>query len=167
MSTQRLARFSCIVGAMVFAFATAFAQSQANTGIIEGIVSDPSGKAVAKAQVTITNLGTNFTRELTSDEEGRFRGLLLPLGPYRVTTKAPSFGTNVREGLHVSNTEIIRVNDALEVLAETDPRLVKVVELLYFAGMTHDEAAEALGVATRTVRRDWHKARLLLSAALQ
>lgn len=78
-----------------------------------------------------------------------------------------TLNTNVREGLQVSNSEIIRVNDALEVLAETDPRLVKVVELLYFAGMTHDEAAEALGVAPRTVRRDWHKARLLLSAALQ
>ena len=62
MSTKRLGRFSCIVGAMVFACAPAFAQSQANTGIIEGIVSDPSGKAVAKAQVTITNLGTNFTQ---------------------------------------------------------------------------------------------------------
>ena len=64
MSTKRLGRFSCIVGAMVFASRTAFAQSQANTGTIEGIVTDPSGRAVAKAQVTITNLGTNFTRDL-------------------------------------------------------------------------------------------------------
>src|SRR5689334_15792268 len=102
MSTKRLGRFSCIVGAMVFALTAAFAQSQANTGIIEGTVSDPSGKAVAKAHVTITNLGTNFTRELVSDEEGRFRGLLLPLGPYRVTIKAPSFGTSVREGLDLA-----------------------------------------------------------------
>ncbi len=91
MSTKRLGRFSCIVGAVAFACALAFAQSQANTGIIEGIVSDPSGKAVAKAQVTITNLGTNFTRELVTDEEGRFRGLLLPLGPYRVTIKGAEF----------------------------------------------------------------------------
>lgn len=83
-------------------------------------------------------------------------------GVFKVT-----LNTNVREGAHVSNAEIIRVNDALEVLAQTDPRLVKVVELLYFAGMTHDEAAEALGVGARTVRRDWHKARLLLSAVLQ
>ncbi len=78
-----------------------------------------------------------------------------------------TLNTNIRDGRQVSDTEIIRVNDALEVLARTDPRLVKVVELLYFSGMTHDEAAAALGVATRTVRRDWRKARLLLSAILQ
>jgi RNA polymerase sigma factor (TIGR02999 family) len=78
-----------------------------------------------------------------------------------------TLNTNVGARLHASDTEIIRVNDALEVLAQTDARLVKVVELLYFAGMTQDEAAAALGVAKRTVRRDWHKARLLLSAALQ
>ena len=41
-----------------------FAQSQANTGNIEGIVNDPSGRALAGAQVTVTNLGTNFTRSL-------------------------------------------------------------------------------------------------------
>jgi RNA polymerase sigma factor (TIGR02999 family) len=77
-----------------------------------------------------------------------------------------TLNTNVGSELQASDAEIIRVNDALEVLAQTDDRLVKVVELLYFAGMTHDEAATALGVTGRTVRRDWRKARLLLSAAL-
>ena len=115
MSTKRLGRFNCIVGAMALACAPAFAQSQANTGIIEGIVSDPSGKAVAKAQVTVTNLGTNFTRELVTDEEGRFRGLLLPLGPYRVTTKAPSFGTNVREGLDLAVGQTISLPVVLSI----------------------------------------------------
>ncbi len=115
MSTKRLGRFSCIVGALVFAWAPAFAQSQANTGIIEGIVSDPSGKAVARAQVTVTNLGTNFTRELVTDEEGRFRGLLLPLGPYRVTTKAPSFGSNVREGLDLAVGQTISLSVVLSI----------------------------------------------------
>ncbi len=68
-----------------------FGQSQANTGTIEGVVTDPSGSAVPNAEVTITNLGTNFTRVLQTDQEGRFRGLLLPLGPYKVTVKAPNF----------------------------------------------------------------------------
>jgi hypothetical protein len=81
-----------------------------------GIVSDPSGKAVAKAQVTVTNLGTNFTRELVTDEEGRFRGLLLPLGPYRVTTKAPSFGTNVREGLDLAVGQTISLSVVVGIL---------------------------------------------------
>ncbi len=63
--------------------------------------------------------------------------------------------------------EIIRVNDALEDLAKIDDRLVKVVEMRYFAGFADEEIAVALGVTERTVRRDWQKARLLLSLSLQ
>jgi len=40
------------------------------------------------------------------------------------------------------------------------------VEMRYFAGMTENEVAEALGVTDRTVRRDWEKAKLLLQAML-
>src|ERR1700681_3136740 len=76
-----------------------FAQSQANTGTIEGVVNDPSGRAVPDATVTLTNTGTNFARIVRPDDEGSFRGLLLPLGPYKVTIKAANFGTQVREGL--------------------------------------------------------------------
>ena len=70
-----------------------FAQSQANTGTIEGAINDPSGKTIPGAEVTIVNVDTNFTRVLTTDTEGRFRGVLLPLGAYKVTVKAKNFGT--------------------------------------------------------------------------
>jgi RNA polymerase sigma factor (TIGR02999 family) len=62
--------------------------------------------------------------------------------------------------------EIIRVDEALQQLAKLDLRLAQVVEMRYFAGMTELEIAQALGVAERTVRRDWEKARLLLAQAL-
>ena len=92
-----------------------FAQSQANTGTIEGTVNDPSGRAVPNADVTLTNLGTNFTRVILTDDEGRFRGLLLPLGPYKVTVKAPSFGTSVREGLDLAVGQTITLTVALSL----------------------------------------------------
>ena len=76
-----------------------YAQSQATTGTLEGTVSDPAGRAVPGANVTLVNTGTNFTRRLTTDESGRFRGLLMPLGSYTVTAKAPNFATLVREGI--------------------------------------------------------------------
>lgn len=63
--------------------------------------------------------------------------------------------------------EIIRVNDALQELAKVDARLVTVVEMRYFAGLSDEDIAAAIGVNARTVRRDWQKARLLLSLALQ
>ena len=62
--------------------------------------------------------------------------------------------------------EILRVHDALELLAQRDARLAQVVELRYFAGMTEAEIAEVLQVTERTVRRDWSQARLFLADAL-
>jgi RNA polymerase sigma factor (TIGR02999 family) len=62
--------------------------------------------------------------------------------------------------------EILRVHEALLELAEIDERLVRVVEMRYFAGMKEEEVAEALDVSLRTVARDWEKARLFLAASL-
>jgi hypothetical protein len=91
------------------------AQSQANTGNIEGVVTDPSDRVVRDAEVTLTNLGTNLSRTLKTDDEGRFRGLLLPLGTYRVSAKAPGFGTLVREGLDLAVGQSIRLSLQLSV----------------------------------------------------
>jgi RNA polymerase sigma factor (TIGR02999 family) len=75
--------------------------------------------------------------------------------------------TNVIETQHASEEEILRVSEALDDLSTSDARLVQVVEMRYFAGLSEDEIAASLGIAVRTVRRDWQKARLLLSAALE
>jgi RNA polymerase sigma factor (TIGR02999 family) len=63
--------------------------------------------------------------------------------------------------------ELVRVSAALDDLARLDARLAQVVELKYVAGLTNDEAAAALGVDERTVRRDWDKARALLYQELK
>lgn len=62
--------------------------------------------------------------------------------------------------------EILKVHEAIDRLAEHDVRLVSVVELRYFGGLTEEQIAESLGVTERTVRRDWRKARLLLAESL-
>jgi RNA polymerase sigma factor (TIGR02999 family) len=66
-----------------------------------------------------------------------------------------------------SDDEILDVHEALESLAQIDARLVRVVEMRYFAGLTEAEIAAALGVSDRTVRRDWERARLLLAQMLR
>jgi len=63
--------------------------------------------------------------------------------------------------------EILRVHEALQDLAELEPRLVRLVEMRYFSGLGDAEIAAALDVTDRTVRRDWQKARVLLAAALR
>ena len=63
--------------------------------------------------------------------------------------------------------EILKVHEAVDGLAAFDPRLVDVVHMRYFAGMTDREIGSVLGIDERTVRRDWEKARLLLLEALE
>ena len=62
---------------------------------------------------------------------------------------------------------LIALNDALERLAVVSPRLVRVVECRYFLGLTEEETAAALDVTSRTVRRDWIKAKGWLAEALE
>jgi RNA polymerase sigma factor (TIGR02999 family) len=60
--------------------------------------------------------------------------------------------------------ELLAVHDALDRLAETDPRAAELVKLRYFAGFTLDEAAEALGISARTADNVWAYARAWLFA---
>jgi RNA polymerase sigma factor (TIGR02999 family) len=78
-----------------------------------------------------------------------------------------TLNTKVADEAHMSEEHLIRINQALEDLGNTEPRLVQVVEMRYFGGLEESEIAEVLGLTERTVRRDWQKARLLLSAALK
>jgi RNA polymerase sigma factor (TIGR02999 family) len=75
--------------------------------------------------------------------------------------------TGLSEQLASPENDVLRVNEALGVLAAADPRLAQIVEMRYFGGLTELEVAEILGLSERTVRRDWNKAKLLLAAALE
>jgi RNA polymerase sigma factor (TIGR02999 family) len=59
-------------------------------------------------------------------------------------------------------TALIAVHEALEGLQSLGERLVRVVECRFFAGLDEEETAAALGMATRTVQRDWKRARAWL-----
>jgi RNA polymerase sigma factor (TIGR02999 family) len=61
---------------------------------------------------------------------------------------------------------LLEIDDALNRLADVDPRLARVVECRFYGGLSEEEIAEALGVTVRTVERDWAKARMLLRRTL-
>jgi RNA polymerase sigma factor (TIGR02999 family) len=62
---------------------------------------------------------------------------------------------------------VLKVHAALEDLEKADPRLAEVAQMRYFGGYSEQEIAETLDITERTVRRDWEKARLLLTALLR
>lgn len=70
------------------------------------------------------------------------------------------------EVLVEGDERILALDDALNVLEQTSPRLARVVECRYFAGYSEKETALALGVGERTVQRDWMMAKALLYEAL-
>jgi RNA polymerase sigma factor (TIGR02999 family) len=57
------------------------------------------------------------------------------------------------------DVDLVALDEALERLAAFDPDLCRLVELRYFGGLTTKETAEALGVSTATVEREWATAR--------
>jgi RNA polymerase sigma factor (TIGR02999 family) len=77
-----------------------------------------------------------------------------------------TLSTEIAESVASGAEEILRVHEALEELGRVDQRVVAVVEMRYFAGLSEQEIANSLGLSDRTVRRLWEKARLMLTAAL-
>ena len=62
--------------------------------------------------------------------------------------------------------EILALDEALKRFEAVDPRAARVVECRYFAGLTVEETAEALGISPTTVKREWAAARAWLYRAL-
>ncbi len=93
------------------------AQSQATTGIIRGTVVDAQGNPVAGATVVMREMNTNFTRTLTTADNGTFAAPLLPLGTYEVTSRAPGVRENVRRGIEVRVGQTVDLQLTVGVIA--------------------------------------------------
>ena len=78
-------------------------------------------------------------------------------GSWRMVTLDDAAGS-----LQVESENLLALDAALERLDAVEPRLRQVVELRFFGGLPEKDAASVLEVSTRTVERDWLKARLFL-----
>ncbi len=62
--------------------------------------------------------------------------------------------------------DYLEIDEALEALEQLDPRVVRVIEMRFFADMTEEEIAKALRVSTKTIKRDWQWGRAWLTSYL-
>ncbi len=62
--------------------------AQDASGKITGIVTDQTGATVPNAQVTVTNTATNINQQITTNKDGFYQALQLPIGLYRVTVES-------------------------------------------------------------------------------
>jgi len=82
---------------------------------LTGTISDPSGAAVPKATVSITNTATGVVHNITTDNAGLYSVPNLLPGPYEVTASAKGFSTLVRSGITLAVGQTLELNLALQV----------------------------------------------------
>lgn len=102
--------------------AAAVARAQTSTvGSISGTVRDPSGAAVAKADVTITEETTGQTRTVRTDEDGFYSAQSLPVGRYSVSAAPQGFKKTVASGveLHVADRLVVDLTLQVGLDSET------------------------------------------------
>jgi len=95
--------------------------AQDTTGKIVGTVSDPSGALVAGASVTVTNTGTGAAHQTSTDRQGHYQVLELPIGRYEVAAEAAGFSRMLvasKNSLEINQT--LRIDVTLEVGAVRD-----------------------------------------------
>src|SRR5262245_20605173 len=118
------------------------------------IEAESRGQFMAYASQAMRSVIVDFARKRRADRRG---------GGARDVTLA----TESLDGVMSTNDDVERVDNALNELETSDPRLKQVVEMRFFGGLTEVEIADALGLTERTVRRDWERAKLLLSVSLE
>lgn len=100
-------------------------------------------------------------RRILVDHARRHRAGKRPDGKQQVELNE-QHGAN-RPGIE----EFLALDEALTRLSNMDARQGRMVELIYFGGLTEEETAEAIGVSVRTVKREWASARAWLQSELR
>jgi hypothetical protein len=85
--------FGCL--AIISCVSAAMSQAQSNAADLQGVVRDQNSAVVANASVTARNVGTNLSREATTNDDGFYKIVNLPPGDYEVTVKASNYKTAV------------------------------------------------------------------------
>lgn len=100
--------------------AIASAQSQATTGVIEGIVYDQNGAVIADANVTVKQKETGLERTTKSDDNGRYRAVLLPLGTYTLEIQKQGFTRHRQENIELSVGQTVNLAITLQPAGATE-----------------------------------------------
>jgi hypothetical protein len=144
-SSHMGARFAALALVALSAFllsSVAFGQTTVQTGSIVGTVTDPSGAIVSGAKVTITNLGTNETINLTTNSTGAYNSGALTPGNYKAQVQQKGFST-VTEHVVVQVGNTATANFKMAVGQEST-----VVEVQAATLAVNTEQAEVQGVLT-------------------
>src|SRR5690348_10451672 len=89
--------------------------AQSERGNITGIVTDPSGAAIASAELSVVSRDTNATAKSITTSSGEYNAPNLPPGVYRIEISAPGFKRFVRQNVVVSASTSVRIDAKLQL----------------------------------------------------
>src|SRR5215467_2481780 len=115
MRMSRRPQILAILFTLIVAGVTTAVAAQVITATVYGVVHDSTGAVLPGASITVTNRGTNLSREAVSDERGEFALVAIPAGPYTLKIELPGFKTYTNQGLDLSGGQTVRQTVALEV----------------------------------------------------
>jgi hypothetical protein len=114
-------------GALIFVHgpATALAMAQATKATVLGTVRDEKGSTVANARVSVKSVDTGITREVTADEDGRFRVPELSPGRYEIRAEHDGFAAEVRSGIELTVGQEAVIDFGLKVGSVQESAVIK------------------------------------------
>ena len=113
--TRPVRRVSRWLPWIVLFFGLRTTHAQTYTGVIDGIVTDPSGAAIAGAYVKLTNTATGETHTMESAEDGRYTFSQLNPSTYSLQVSKPGFRDYIGSGIVLNASQTKEVNISLEV----------------------------------------------------
>jgi len=122
--TRRGTKLNITVAVLAFAlamsFGTGIAFGQATSSSIVGTVTDESGAAIPGATVTVTNVGTQETRTVQTNERGDYSVTALDIGVYEVAVTMDGFSRAVATNIRLEVDTVRRQNLSMQVGAVTE-----------------------------------------------
>lgn len=129
-----------------------------NEAYLKLAVNDPQWKSRAHFMASMAKVMRHVMIDYARERNAQCRGG----DQQRVTFD----GIDRFDGDDMEMIDLIAIDNALQALGKLDARLERTLELRFFAGMSIDEAAEALGVSAPTVKRDMRTARAFIQAQM-
>ena len=126
---------------------TVSARAQLSTATLFGAVTDNSGAVIPNATITLTQVDTNFTRTVKSNDQGQYRAEFLPIGSYTAKVEASGFQVIEQKGIALTATQHADLNFTLSVgIESTVVQVTSEVPLVNLGNSTLSRTVDSIEV---------------------
>jgi outer membrane receptor protein involved in Fe transport len=119
LQTLANAGLKAILAVAIFLVLSVSASGQLSSATASGTVTDQDGAVIPNATILFTQTETNFTRSITTDDQGAYRAPFLPIGPYSVRVSATGFEPSVQSGFVLTVNQQATLNFTLRLGVQT------------------------------------------------